>query len=492
MNGQTDAQLLHTYAESRSEAAFNELVRRHVDFVYSAARRMVCDTHLAEDVTQGVFVALAKSASHLIHRPVLSGWLHRTTQNIAAQTVRTIERRRDREKEAATMNELLFDESEPSWEHIAPHLDAALGELSDSDRDALFLRYFERKSAHDMAAALGVSDEAAQKRVNRAVERLRELFAKRGVTTGTTVLVILISAKAVQSAPAGLAISISAAAALAGTAVATTTTVTATKAIAMTAIQKTTITAALAVAVGAGVYEANRAASAHAQVRTLQQEQAPLADKIQQLQRDRDDTTRQLASLREENGRLNNATAELLRLRAQVAALQSAARQGNQADTNPTMVAANAWVEKVNILKKWVEERPEEQNPEFPYLWDYDWLDVVKTSNMLGPYAPRNAISELREHAKAQFAHALSDALNSFVEKNNGDLPTELAQLNAYLEKPMNDTLLNSYQLVHTGRFADLPENESVVREIAPARDESDSFTYLIRPGKFDRTLRKK
>src|SRR5580765_6373906 len=322
MNGQTDAQLLQAYAESRSEAAFDELVRRHVDFVYSAARRMVCDPHLAEDVTQGVFVALAKNAGQLINRPVLSGWLHRTAQNIAAQTVRTIERRRAREQEAAAMNELLSAEPEPSWEHIAPHLDAVLSELSDSDRDALFLRYFERKSARDMAATLGISDEAAQKRVNRAVERLRELFSQRGVTIGASALVIVISANAVQSAPATLAITIAAAGTFAGTAIPTTTTATATKAIAMTAIQKTTITAALAVAVGAGVYEANQAAGARAQARTLQQQQAPLADQIQQLQRERDDATNRLAELNDTIRSTKNNDAELLRLRGEVGMLR--------------------------------------------------------------------------------------------------------------------------------------------------------------------------
>src|SRR4030095_330024 len=124
MIGQTDPQLLRAYAASRSEAAFAELVRRHVDFVYSAALRMVCDPHLAEDVTQGTCVALAKSASQLADRPVLSGWLHRTAQNIAAQTVRTIERRRAREQEAVAMNQLLSAEPDVTWEQIAPQLDA--------------------------------------------------------------------------------------------------------------------------------------------------------------------------------------------------------------------------------------------------------------------------------------------------------------------------------------------------------------------------------
>ena len=177
MNDRTDSQLLRDYAEHRSEPAFTELVRRHVDFVYSAARRMVCDSHLAEDVTQGVFLALAKNALQLTDRPVLSGWLHRTAQNIAAQTVRTDVRRRAREREAAAMNELLSTGSQASWEHIAPHLDTAWGELSEPDRDALLLRFFERKSAHEMAQALGISDLAAQKRETE--ETLLRLYIEK-------------------------------------------------------------------------------------------------------------------------------------------------------------------------------------------------------------------------------------------------------------------------------------------------------------------------
>ena len=204
MNQLTDQQLLREYAERRSEAAFAELVRRHIDLIYSAALRMVCDPHLAEDVTQGAFVALARSAPQLSERAVLSGWLHRTAQNLAVKTVRTDVRRRAREQEAAAMNELLANESDAAWEHIAPHLDAALGELNEADRDALLLRYFERKSAHEMAQTLGINDEAAQKRVNRAVDRLREFFTKRGVTVAASGLVVVISANAVQAAPVGL------------------------------------------------------------------------------------------------------------------------------------------------------------------------------------------------------------------------------------------------------------------------------------------------
>ena len=183
MNTLTDQELLRDYTGRRSEAAFAELVRRHVDFVYSAALRMVRDAHLAQDVAQGVFVALAQSAPQLTGRPILSGWLHRTTQNLAANTVRSDVRRRAREQEAAAMNEL--HEPDAVWEDIAPHLDNALGELSEADRDALLLRYFEGKSAREIAQTLGTSEDAAQKRVAGALEQISQYFQRRGFKTAT-------------------------------------------------------------------------------------------------------------------------------------------------------------------------------------------------------------------------------------------------------------------------------------------------------------------
>jgi broad specificity phosphatase PhoE len=234
-------------------------------------------------------------------------------------------RRRAREQEAAAMNELLSAEPDPGWEHIAPHLDAALGELSEGDREALLLRYFQRKSAGEMAQTLGISDEAAQKRVSRAVERLREFFAKRGVAVGASGLVAGISANAVQAAPAGLAVMISTSATLGGTTLAAT--AIATKAIAMTVLQKAVITAAIAGAVGTGIYEARQASTMRSQVQALEQQQGPLND--------------QLTALRTENERLSNAVAqtkdsktlpqtqlsELLKLRNQATAAQRDSRE---------------------------------------------------------------------------------------------------------------------------------------------------------------------
>ena len=252
MNALSDPQLLRAYAERRSEAAFAELVRRHIDFVHSAALRMVNDSHLAKDVTQGVFVALAKDAGKLTDHPVLSGWLHRTARNIAANTIRTEMRRRHREQEAAAMND--HSEADASWEEIAPHLDRALAELSDHDRDAVLLRYFENKPAQEMAAILGIGAEAAQKRVSRAVERLRENFAKRGITAGTAGLAGVISANAVQGAPVGLAATISTAA-FSG---AVSTVLATTNFLAITVMKKAIAATAIAALAGTAIYQFTR------------------------------------------------------------------------------------------------------------------------------------------------------------------------------------------------------------------------------------------
>lgn len=263
MNIPSDQQLLRAYAERRSEAAFAELVQRHIDLVHSAAFRMLNDLHLAKDVTQGVFVALAKDAGKLTNHPVLSGWLHRAARNIAAQTIRTDMRRRHREQQAAAMNET--PETNAAWEEIAPHLDAALAELNEPDRDAVLLRYFENKPAQEMAAVLGISAEAAQKRVSRAVEKLRENFAKRGITAGAAGLTGVISTNAVQAAPVGWAVAVSSST-FAGTSSAIA------KKMGMGAARKLAIGIATAASIVAAVYQSTRVAELRKTNQTLRRE----------------------------------------------------------------------------------------------------------------------------------------------------------------------------------------------------------------------------
>jgi len=350
---------LRDYTGRRSETAFAELVRRHVDFVYSATLRMVRDTHLAEDVTQGVFVALAQNARQLTSHPVLSGWLHRTAQNLAANTVRSDVRRRAREQEAVAMNELLAPEPEAIWKHIAPQLDAALGELNEPDRDALLLRYFERKSAREMAQTLGTTEDAAQKRVSRAVERLREFLSKHGVTVGASGLVVVISANAVQAAPIGLAVTISTAAIFAGKTITSAATATAIKTIVMTTLQKTLITATLAVVAGAGIYEAHQASTLRSQVQTLQQQQTPLAEQLAKLQAENKQLSNLVAQAKDQKSLSQAQLNELLKLRGQAGQAQTAVQQlaklkASSAQQNGTMPAyfTNAMAQGVAMAEK--------------------------------------------------------------------------------------------------------------------------------------------
>ncbi len=199
MKTASDQQLLEQYAATRSDAAFAELVRRHLGLVHSAALRMTRNPHTAEDVAQGVFTALAKNARKLSAHPALPGWLHQTTRNLTAKAIRTDVRRRERERQAFAMQ----DHQVPGnfWGEIAPHLDEAIGELRERERDALILRYFEKRSAHEIAKLLDITPEAAQKRVSRAVESLRVAFARRGITTASTGVTATIASHAVQAAP---------------------------------------------------------------------------------------------------------------------------------------------------------------------------------------------------------------------------------------------------------------------------------------------------
>ena len=252
----TDQELLRDYARNGSEPAFTELVRRHVDLVYSAAARIARDSTLAQDITQNVFIALAKSAKNLARHPVLAGWLHQTTRNIGANTIRSAARRQAYEQEAATMNELLIA-NDDSWEDLAPQLDEALVNLSEVDRDAILLRYFQRKTAHEMALTLGISDEAAQKRVNRAVERLRELLSSRSVNIGAAGLALMISANAVRSAPVAFAAGLTASVVTSTAALQSTAAVVTGKVFAFSALAKAILAVLLVAAVGAGLYGAH-------------------------------------------------------------------------------------------------------------------------------------------------------------------------------------------------------------------------------------------
>ena len=207
-----DAELLHLYAANRDEAAFAELVRRYLNLVYFAALRQVGgDAYGAEDVAQNVFTLLARKASALSRHQTLAGWLHTTTRFAASEAMRTERRRLAREQEAHTMHEL-FPGSDPTahadWERLRPIIDEALGDLGAADREAVLLRFFAGLPLAAIGVRLNVSENAARMRVERALEKLQALLARRGMTSTNAALGVALGGQAALAAPAGLAASV--------------------------------------------------------------------------------------------------------------------------------------------------------------------------------------------------------------------------------------------------------------------------------------------
>jgi uncharacterized protein (TIGR03435 family) len=199
-----DLTLLREYARNNSEEAFAALVSRHVNLVYSVTLRQVRDPQLAEEITQAVFIILARKAGSLGPKTILSGWLCRTARYASANALIIQRRRQHREQEAYMQS--LSNETEPElWPQIAPLLETAMEKLGQKDHDAVVLRFFEGRNFREIGSVLGASEDAAKMRVNRALEKLRKFFTKRGVSSTTAVIAGVISANSVHAAPVALA-----------------------------------------------------------------------------------------------------------------------------------------------------------------------------------------------------------------------------------------------------------------------------------------------
>jgi RNA polymerase sigma factor (sigma-70 family) len=324
-----DRELLQRYAATNSEDAFAELVRRHVNLVYSAALRQVNgDAHLAHDVAQTVFTDLARKAGSLARRDRLTGWLYTSAHFAAAKTVRGENRRRDREE--TFMRETVSETAAAAdWQTIRPAIDAALHELKAVDREAILLRYFENRQFSEVGIKLGLNENAARMRVERAVEKLRGILTKRGLAT-TAALTAAISANAVQIAPAGVA------AALTTTSLAMAVTGTATLMKIMTATKLKLIFSALVVAGAATALVVQ-----HQKQSKLRDENQSLQQQIAQLKTGSAHFSNQLANAGDSKKLSGEEFNELLKLRGEVGVLRRQAGDlGKLREDNKRLQAA--------------------------------------------------------------------------------------------------------------------------------------------------------
>lgn len=477
-----DHELLQRYAECRCEASFTELVKRYVDLVYSSALRQVGgDAHLAHDVTQSVFIDLARKASSLSGRTVLAGWLYTSAHYAAAKVVRSEQRWRAREQKANSMRET-SDESavEPSWEELRPVIDEAMHDLSQGERDAILLRYFEKRQLGEVGAKLGVSDEAARKRVDRALEKLRGLLARRGVTSTSTALVVALGAHTVAAAPAGIATSI-AGAAIASSVAGTGTTLTLLKFMAMSKLKVGLVGAVVVAGVATPlVIQHQSQQNLRAENLGLRQKNVQLAEQIKPLAAENARLSNLIAQARDSQPLAPSQSNELLRLRGEVARLRQDAKDSARSkalggtDNDPAIEAAiEQLTARVTRLRQKLDQTPNRKIPELKYLSNKDWLAVAgDVEKMESDEEISSALCGLRSRAKSVFGSMMRKALRGYADANGDMLPTDITQLQPYFDPPVDVAALQRYQMAESGKVADLGRDKILIKEIGPRVDD--------------------
>ena len=199
-----DAELLHLYAQQRSEEAFAELARRYTRLIFTTCLRETQNRTLAEDASQGVLVLLSQKAGSLQRVEALAGWLYTASRHVARNLLKQEHRRQRNEARAMEESLPLPDPGNPLWEQIEPHFHAALDRLKPADRAAILLRFVQDESLAEVGACLGIPENTARMRINRAMEKIRAHLAKAGIAVSLVLLAELLQEQAAQAVPAAL------------------------------------------------------------------------------------------------------------------------------------------------------------------------------------------------------------------------------------------------------------------------------------------------
>jgi len=225
-------------------------------------------------------------------------------------------------------------------------------------------------------------------------------------------------------------------------------------------------------AIGVALVEWHLASSLREQVRSLQEQTNASAEQIQELQRERNDAKTQVSTPAQTAApRASQDTAELLNLRAEVTRLRAEKSTGTPDAFTLTALAETAPAAKLN---RQLALMPEKGIPELQYLTLADWLDVTKDADLESDAGVRKALSRLRRLAKSRLYPAWQRAFRAYLDKNDNQLPTVLAQLKPYFETPIDDAILRRYQLLITGNASTLNPGDYIMTEKAPVDQDYD------------------
>jgi RNA polymerase sigma factor (sigma-70 family) len=295
----TDRELLREYAAKGAESAFQALVERHLDLVFATALRGVKDEGAAREITQNVFIALARKAAWLSGETSLTGWLHRSALLEARRWWRGELRRRRREQTAVELGTVMKEE-DSLLAGLAGELDDGLLELREADRQALMLRYFEGRTHRDIGLLLGAREDAVRMRIDKALARLTGFFRRRGYAVPAVATTAAVLSTAAKAAPAGLAIAATRSALAAGGGALGGSKLLLAKYMGLTKTQTAVVCAVIALAPIAWEWNLNR----------LTRNRAALAESRLQVMRGQEDqTTTELGRLKSESARLDGALA---------------------------------------------------------------------------------------------------------------------------------------------------------------------------------------